>query len=85
MHGASASRDSPGGPLRLNQSSANRSLGQGCSRVIKKDFPCSPCLKKVCPETPTCMEAITVDEVWATLVAMREQNVILICFHDTLL
>jgi heptosyltransferase II len=47
----------------------------GISRVIKKDFPCSPCLKKVCPETPTCMEAITVDEVWETIIGLKEQGV----------
>lgn len=47
----------------------------GISRVIKKDFPCSPCPKKVCPETRTCMEAITVDEVWETLLNMKEQGI----------
>ncbi len=47
----------------------------GISRVIKKDFPCSPCLKKVCPETKTCMEAITVDEVWETLLEMKAQGI----------
>jgi len=46
----------------------------GISRVIKKDFPCSPCLKKVCPKSPTCMEAISVEEVWETLLQLREQN-----------
>ncbi|MFH0788048.1 MAG: lipopolysaccharide heptosyltransferase II [Pseudomonadota bacterium] len=46
----------------------------GISRVIQKDFPCSPCLKKVCPETPTCMEAITVDEVWETVLRLKEQG-----------
>jgi heptosyltransferase-2 len=48
----------------------------GISRVIKKDFVCSPCLKKVCPKTPTCMEAITVDEVWETLVSRKEQGIL---------
>ena len=46
----------------------------GINRVIKKDFVCSPCLKKVCPKTPTCMEAITVDEVWETLVSLQGQG-----------
>jgi len=48
----------------------------GISRVIKKDFICSPCLKKVCPKTPTCMEAITVDEVWETLVSLQGQGLL---------
>jgi len=47
----------------------------GISRVIKKEFPCSPCLKKVCPETQSCMEAITVDEVWETVLSLKEQGV----------
>jgi heptosyltransferase II len=47
----------------------------GISRVINKDFPCSPCLKKVCPETRTCMEAITVDEVWEILMNMKAQGI----------
>lgn len=46
----------------------------GISRVIQKEFPCSPCLKKVCSERPTCMEAITVDEVWETLIQMKEKG-----------
>jgi heptosyltransferase-2 len=33
-------------------------------KVIRKDFACSPCLKKQCPEAKTCLEAIEVDEVW---------------------
>ncbi|MCJ7833025.1 MAG: lipopolysaccharide heptosyltransferase II [Deltaproteobacteria bacterium] len=48
----------------------------GISRVIKKDFVCSPCLKKVCPKTPTCMEAITVDEVWETLVSLQGKGIL---------
>jgi heptosyltransferase II len=47
----------------------------GISRVIKKDFPCSPCLKKVCGEPRTCMEAISVDEVWETLHTMKSQGI----------
>ena len=31
--------------------------------VVKKDAPCSPCLKRVCPTDHRCMELITVDEV----------------------
>lgn len=46
----------------------------GLSRIVKHDFSCSPCLKKVCPERPTCMEAITVDEVWENLVQMKEKG-----------
>lgn len=47
----------------------------GINRVIKKDFICSPCLKKNCSKTPTCMEAITVDEVWETLVSLKGQSI----------
>jgi heptosyltransferase-2 len=31
--------------------------------VVRKDVPCSPCLKRVCPTDHRCMELITVDEV----------------------
>lgn len=31
--------------------------------VIKKDVPCSPCFKRICPGDHRCMELITVDEV----------------------
>jgi heptosyltransferase-2 len=48
----------------------------GISQVIQKDFSCSPCLKKDCPVTPTCMEAITVDEVWETIRPLKEQGVL---------
>jgi len=32
--------------------------------VVRKDVPCSPCLKRVCPTDHQCMELITVDEVF---------------------
>jgi len=31
--------------------------------VIRKDVPCSPCLKRICPTDHRCLELITVDEV----------------------
>ncbi len=31
--------------------------------VVKKDVPCSPCLKRVCPTDQQCMNLISVDEV----------------------
>jgi heptosyltransferase-2 len=31
--------------------------------VIRKDVPCSPCSKRICPTDHRCMELITVDEV----------------------
>ncbi|MBM4276295.1 MAG: lipopolysaccharide heptosyltransferase II [Deltaproteobacteria bacterium] len=31
--------------------------------VVKRDVPCSPCLKRVCPTDHRCMELISVDEV----------------------
>jgi heptosyltransferase-2 len=31
--------------------------------VVRKDVPCSPCLKRICPTDHQCMELITVDEV----------------------
>jgi len=41
-----------------------RPLGPKVS-IIKKDLPCSPCVKEVCPEgTLECLKAITVDEVF---------------------
>jgi heptosyltransferase-2 len=31
--------------------------------VVKRDVPCSPCWKRICPTDHRCMELITVDEV----------------------
>jgi heptosyltransferase-2 len=31
--------------------------------VVKKDVPCSPCLKRICPGDHQCMDLITVNEV----------------------
>lgn len=31
--------------------------------IVRKDTPCSPCLKKVCPTDFRCMTAVTVDDV----------------------
>lgn len=31
--------------------------------VIRKNVPCSPCMKRVCPTDHRCMELITVEEV----------------------
>jgi heptosyltransferase-2 len=31
--------------------------------VVRKEVPCSPCFKRVCPTDHRCMEQITVDEV----------------------
>ncbi len=39
--------------------------GEG-SRVIHKDIPCSPCLKKECPTDFRCMDLIQVDDVYDT-------------------
>jgi heptosyltransferase-2 len=36
--------------------------------VVRKDVPCSPCLKRVCPTDHRCMELITVDEVEAAVI-----------------
>ena len=47
----------------------------GICRVIQKDFSCRPCLKKTCPEPKTCMEAITVDEVWEAILSLKTQGV----------
>jgi heptosyltransferase II len=35
------------------------------SRVIYKPIPCAPCLKARCPQNRECMEAISVEEVFA--------------------
>jgi heptosyltransferase-2 len=45
----------------------------GLSRLIQKAFPCSPCLKKTCPHPRTCMEAISVAEVWEELKKLKDQ------------
>jgi heptosyltransferase-2 len=75
MHGASALR-TPMVALFGSTNLLRTGPWGGIFRVIQKDFPCSPCLKKVCPETPSCMEAITIDEVWAILRQMKEQNLV---------
>jgi heptosyltransferase-2 len=31
--------------------------------VVKKDVPCGPCQKRICPTDHRCMERITVEEV----------------------
>ncbi len=35
--------------------------------IVKKDVPCSPCLKRICPTDHRCMTAITVDDVEAAV------------------
>lgn len=75
MHAASALRI----PLVALFGSTNlRRTGPwgGISRVIQKNFPCSPCLKKVCPVTPTCMEAIPVEEVWKVILNLAEEGIL---------
>jgi lipopolysaccharide heptosyltransferase II len=42
-------------------------------RIVRKDFPCSPCLKKNCPEQQTCLEAIGVEEVWEAVRGFKDQ------------
>jgi heptosyltransferase-2 len=41
-------------------------LGEG-HVVIRKEVPCSPCLKRVCPEDHRCMNLIEVEEVYNTV------------------
>ena len=38
-------------------------LGKG-HVIIRKEVPCSPCLKRVCPEDHRCMDLIEVEEVY---------------------
>lgn len=40
------------------------------SVIIRKEVPCSPCLKKVCPTDFRCMEEIGTEEVFETAKAM---------------
>jgi heptosyltransferase-2 len=40
----------------------NGNLGK--TAIIRKDLPCSPCHKKVCPLDHQCMKMITPDEVF---------------------
>ncbi len=42
---------------------ATSPFGEG-NVVIRKDMPCSPCLKKECPNDYLCLKLITVDEVY---------------------
>jgi heptosyltransferase-2 len=37
-------------------------LSSSC-RIIRKDFPCAPCLKRICPLDHGCMAAITAQDV----------------------
>jgi heptosyltransferase-2 len=74
MHAASAL----GIPLvALFGSTNSRRTGPwgGIHRVIQKDFACSPCLKKVCTMTPTCLEAITVNEVCEVIERLERDGV----------
>jgi len=36
--------------------------------IIKKPFPCSPCHHRICPSDHSCMDAITVDEVYQAVI-----------------
>jgi heptosyltransferase II len=45
----------------------------GLYRLIKKNFPCAPCLQKSCSITPNCMESIPLEEVWQSLSELKEQ------------
>lgn len=44
------------------------------SVIVRKEVPCSPCLKQVCPTDFRCMEEISVDEVYETAKAMLIRN-----------
>jgi heptosyltransferase-2 len=41
-------------------------LGEG-HVIIRKKVPCSPCLKRVCPEDHRCMDLIETDEIFAII------------------
>ncbi len=41
--------------------------------VVKKDVPCSPCLKRVCPVDHRCMERISVEEVEAAVAGQLQK------------
>ncbi len=41
--------------------------------VIKHQIPCAPCFKRVCPTDFQCMLSIKTDEVWKSLVRLREE------------
>jgi heptosyltransferase-2 len=44
------------------------------SVVITKNAPCSPCLKEICPTDFSCMDLITVDEVYHTAETMLKER-----------
>jgi heptosyltransferase-2 len=48
-------------------------FGEG-NVIIRKDIPCSPCLKKECPEGYLCMKLITVDEVYEQVTSILTKN-----------
>ncbi|MEW6186479.1 MAG: lipopolysaccharide heptosyltransferase II [Thermodesulfobacteriota bacterium] len=66
MHGA-ASLKVPLVALFGPTNRARTGPWSGINRVIQKTFPCSPCLRKTCPEPETCMAAISVEEVLETV------------------
>ncbi|MBW2039440.1 MAG: lipopolysaccharide heptosyltransferase II [Deltaproteobacteria bacterium] len=48
-------------------------LGDG-HIVVRRDVPCSPCLKRVCPEDHQCMELIKVDDVYKVVEAKLKEG-----------
>ncbi len=50
-----------------------RRTGPFRGQVIRKKWPCSPCNQRVC-ETAACMQALTVDDVYAPLVRYLEER-----------
>ena len=42
--------------------------------IISREVPCSPCLKRVCPEDHRCMNLIAVEEVYTTVGAQLKRR-----------
>ncbi len=43
------------------------------SRIVRHDVGCAPCLKPECPTDHRCMLSIEPEEVWKTMVALKEE------------
>ena len=52
---------------------AQTSPVSGNARMVRHDFECSPCLKKVCPLDHRCMLSIEPHEVWREMEDLREE------------
>jgi heptosyltransferase II len=43
------------------------------TKIVRHDTACAPCLRPECTENHACMLGVRVEEVWETMVALREE------------